>query len=103
MGILVDFRMPVRRRPSGRSGTPSTYRTLNEKFRLEQEKVMAEREKSKAELEKFKAEQEKFKAEREKVKALQRQLDQEREQQRQLIDAAVEERLKLKSVPWGRR
>ena len=76
---------------------------MNVKFKLEQEKVKAEQEKVNAEQEKVKEEQEKFKAEREKVRALQRQLDQESEQQRQLIDAAVEERLKLQTLPWGGR
>ena len=47
-------------------------------------------------------EREKVKAEQEKVKALQRQLDQERGRQRQLIDAAVEERLKLQKLPWSK-
>jgi hypothetical protein len=100
----------VCRKPASRSGAPKSYNVLQQKLKLEQEKVKAEQEKVKAEQEKVKAEQEKFReeqakfrAEREKVRLLQWQLDQEREHQRQLIDAAVEERLKLQTLPWGGR
>jgi hypothetical protein len=103
--MIVGAAMPIKKKPSARSGTGGGYKAMQEKVeKLEKEKAekeKAEAEKAKAEAEKKgkEAEKEKEHVEKEKTvveekgKVMEKMLEEERTRRAELVEIQVQKRL----------